>query len=97
MLFRSLNTRATLRDFFAEFGVDKERFDRAYRSDETTARLRLAQSLPRHWGVTGTPSVVINGRYLLSGSIAGGYSALVSVGRRLIRQELSPNPAETAR
>ena len=67
--------------------ADGDRFDAIYGSTETEEKLAVAQALPRHWGVRGTPSVIVNGRYLLSGRTAGGYPKMVAVGQRLILME----------
>ena len=84
---RSLNTQAELRRFFVEFGVDADQFDESYSSFSVEAKVQTSHQMPRRWGVQGTPSVIVNGRYLLSGSTAGNYETLVAIGRQLVEQE----------
>ena len=86
---RSLNTQAELKRFFVEFGVDGEQFDEIYTSFSVESKVQTAHKMPRRWGVQGTPSVIVNGRYLLSGSTAGSYKALVDIGQRLVEEERS--------
>lgn len=48
---------------YARLGVDRSRFDRAYRSDKTAERLRWARSYAIAAGVESTPTVLVAGKY----------------------------------
>ena len=43
--------------------------------------------MPRRWGVAGTPSVIVNGRYVISGSLAGSYEDMIKVLEVLVERE----------
>lgn len=60
-------TDQQLADFYAAHGADRERFIADLTSPETTARLREAREFLMRSGVDGTPSLVVNGRYKVTG------------------------------
>ncbi|NOY73654.1 MAG: thiol:disulfide interchange protein DsbA/DsbL [Gammaproteobacteria bacterium] len=66
---RKLNTQAALADFFEENGVDKKAFNKAFRSFGVEAKVRQSQEMGRRYGLTGTPGIVINGKYRVDGTI----------------------------
>ena len=84
---RPLNSREALRAFFGEHGVQAAEFDSTYDSFTVDSMTRESQVMPRRWGVQGTPSVVVNGRYLVSGRTAGGYTEMIEVIKALVERE----------
>ncbi len=98
-LFRALHTeRRPLRNtddlanFFTSFGVTREEFDNTAKSFTVQTKLSRGVNQARRWGVTGTPSVVINGKYLANGSMAGSYERLIQIVDHLVAQELASLP-----
>lgn len=57
-------------DFYVEFGADKEKFLSTAQSFAVDGKIRKDQQLVRAYGITGTPSVVVNGKYRVTGSSA---------------------------
>jgi thiol:disulfide interchange protein DsbA len=53
--------------FFAGYGVDAARFQAAMATPEVDAQLRRAATLARDWGLEGTPTLVVAGRYRVTG------------------------------
>ena len=84
---RALNSREEIKQFFVEHGVDTAEFDTAYDSFAVDAKTRTSEVMPRRWGVQGTPSVIVNGRYLISGRTAGSYDDLIKVLDVLVERE----------
>lgn len=84
---RPLSTRKSVRAFFAEHGVSEADFDNAYDSFTVDSKMRASEVMPRRWGVQGTPSVIVNGRYLISGRTAGGYDEMIKVIEALVERE----------
>lgn len=76
---RSLDTASKLGDFAAELGLDGEKFASTMNSFAVDAKIRQARSLQKAYGISGTPSVVIDGRYVTSGSMAGGFDRMIEV------------------
>jgi protein dithiol oxidoreductase (disulfide-forming) len=65
-----LATEDAVKTFFGQFGVDGRTFDQAFGSPGVRAKLEHAVQLNQHYGVTATPSVGVNGRYLTNPSMA---------------------------
>jgi thiol:disulfide interchange protein DsbA len=61
---RDLSTQSGLRDFFGSYGIEPAKFDAALASPEVAKRSQRADALIKGYGVMGTPTVVVNGKYL---------------------------------
>lgn len=66
---QKLNTEETLMVFFAEHGVSNEDFKKAFKSFSVDAKVRRAEELGRRYGVSGTPAIVVQGKYRTDGNI----------------------------
>ncbi|MGH8701122.1 MAG: thiol:disulfide interchange protein DsbA/DsbL [Burkholderiales bacterium] len=66
-------------------GIDRERWRKAYFSPEVDARIENAKRLTEVYSVPGTPSLVVDGRYLTSSSMISSYPEMVQVLEDLIR------------
>ena len=84
---RSLSSRSNIKAFFVENGVDGDEFDAAFDSFALDAQVRQANAQTRYYGVTGTPTIIINGRYRTSGALAGSYDAVMTVIDVLVEKE----------
>lgn len=58
-----MNSLDDLADFYASQGVNRAEFMRLANSPEATAKLKADLNLIRKWGVDGTPTLVIDGKY----------------------------------
>jgi len=59
-----LRTIEELADWYAQkAGVDKAKFIAIANSDETKNRILADTKLIQAWGVDGTPSIIVNGKY----------------------------------
>lgn len=63
-----LRDRAELRDFFADQGIAGDAFDTAYDAFSTNTSINRADQQARQYAVRATPSLVVNGRYLVPAS-----------------------------
>ena len=85
---KSLATEDELAAFFAQHGVEEEQFRDHFRSfDVVETKLRRADTLNRRYGVRNVPTVVINGKYVTNGEMAGGFEALIAVIEELAEAE----------
>lgn len=84
---RPLNTPQALADFLAGYGVDKDEFLNAFESFGVNARFQQAQSKIRGARITGVPAMLVNGKYKVSGSSAGGHEQMIEVVNYLVEQE----------
>ena len=76
-----------LRDFFAEYGVDKDEFTRIFDSEEITGKIKEAFIAAQNYKVTGVPTIIVNGKYRTSASQAGGNKKLIEIINQLIEME----------
>jgi thiol:disulfide interchange protein DsbA len=66
-------------DWAVRQGIARERWDAAYHSPEVSRRVEEAARLTRAYGVTGTPTLVVDGRYLTSGNMAETLDGLIPI------------------
>ena len=71
-------------EFYAGFGVDSEKFLAAMQSFGVDLKVRRATEHMQQCRVTGTPSIVINGRYLVRGAT---YADMLRTASYLIEKE----------
>jgi len=69
-------------------GIDGKKFGKTMKSFSVDAKLRQSAQLARDAGISAVPTVIINGKYRTSGSIAGGsYENVIKVINELIAKE----------
>lgn len=84
---RSLRSRKEIAKFVGELGVDSKEFIAAMKSFAVETRMRQAMQKSRASGITGVPSVVINGKYITGNSLAGGHDGIIRVINELVEKE----------
>lgn len=84
---RPLNTPEALADFVAGYGVDADAFLKNYQSFGVNARMQQAQSKIRGARITGVPTMLVNGKYKVSASMAGSHEATLEVVDYLVAKE----------
>ena len=84
---RDIFNRDSLIDFAEEMGIDKDKFAQHYDSNETEVKLKQAFLLARNARITGVPSLIVNGRYLVSASSAGSFERMLETVDYLIQAE----------
>ena len=82
-----LRTIDDLAGFYAQHGVDKAKFLSESASFEVESKLSRANEIVRNDGVDGTPSIVVDGKYRVTGASAGGYPQLIQLVDWLVRKE----------
>ena len=81
---------ATVAWITAQSGLDRKKVEEAFYSFSTNTKLTRAMQLFRASGATGVPSLIIDGKYLTSSTLAGGNEESLKVADYLIakvRQE----------
>ena len=68
-----MQSEAELADFYSQFGVDEETFLATFNSFAVHTKIQRASDLISRYNVTGTPGIVINGKYSASGQQAQSY------------------------
>jgi protein dithiol oxidoreductase (disulfide-forming) len=84
---RKLEDEAALTDFFAEQGVKKDDFSKAFNSFSVDSKVRQAVQSAGKYHITGVPTLVVNGKYQTSASLAGDYATMLKVVDFLIANE----------
>jgi thiol:disulfide interchange protein DsbA len=72
---------------FAEYGVERQDFDKAFNSFSVKSQVKQADARQRSYKITGTPELVVNGKYRVSGRTAGGQAEMLKVVDYLIEKE----------
>ena len=86
---RPLNTPEALADFVAGYGVNAEKFLENYNSFGVRARVQQAQAKIRGARITGTPTMLVDGKYVVSASMAGSHENTLKVVEYLAEKERS--------
>ncbi len=82
-----LDTREELMKFFEQHGVSNDNFNKTYDSFAVQTLLRKSQVMQQRYGVRGTPTVIVNGKYRVSGSLAGSPENMIKVVEALVERE----------
>jgi thiol:disulfide interchange protein DsbA len=84
-IIRNMDELAT---FYSQFGLDKEKFLSTSRSFAVDGKMRKDQALVQAYGIRGTPALVLNGKYRITGNAAvASYDAMFDVVDYLIEKE----------
>jgi len=84
---RKLANADELAALFAGYGVEKETFIKTYGSFGITSQVQRAYSNMLGYKVTGTPQMVVNGKYTISARMAGGQAEMLKVVDFLVAKE----------
>jgi protein dithiol oxidoreductase (disulfide-forming) len=82
-----LDTPAAIETFFTSRGVSKADFQKAFAGFAIDSKIMKAEDLNRRYKITGTPTVVVNGKYITDVSMAGGEDKLFEVINALVAKE----------
>lgn len=72
---------------FVEQGVDEQAFREAWNSFSVDTGMRRADRTGRAYGVMSTPSIGVNGKYLVDVRMAGGQDNMVRIVKHLVELE----------
>lgn len=76
---KRMRSEEEIGEFVDSLGLDGEEFVGAMNSLGVDTRMQRARDLQQTYSVSGTPSVVIDGRYITSGSQAGSFDRMIEV------------------
>ncbi len=83
--FRSLDQIA---DFASNrVGVSKTDFLDAMSSFAVATKINRAGQLSRNYGLTGVPTIIVNGKYKTSASVARGHAGVIKAINKLVAKE----------
>lgn len=81
-----LNNEQVLFDWVAKHGVDRKKFMDAYNSFSMQAKISKSVRMPKDYGLKGVPALVVDGKYLTSGTLAGSPEEVIKVLDQLIEK-----------
>ncbi|MBX2810135.1 MAG: thiol:disulfide interchange protein DsbA/DsbL [Cellvibrionaceae bacterium] len=84
---KKLLKQSEIYGLFAKQGVDENTFTKAFASFGVRSSVQQAESRARSYGITGTPELVVNGKYRVSGGMAGSQRRMLQVASFLIDKE----------
>jgi len=73
------NQKAALDWLVANSGMDRSKVEEAFNSFTVNTNMKRAAQIFRSSGATGVPSLVIDGKYITSGTMAGGNAQALQV------------------
>ena len=82
-----LITEESMVEFLGKAGIDTKLFLEKYNSYGTQARIKKSSNLARKFQINSVPTIVVNGKYLTSGSYVSSYDELYSVVNLLVERE----------
>jgi thiol:disulfide interchange protein DsbA len=62
-----LTDEAKILDFVAKRGVDRANFSAAYNSFTMSSKVARSNQMVRDYGIRGTPTVIVDGKYVITG------------------------------
>jgi protein dithiol oxidoreductase (disulfide-forming) len=75
--------------FYAKYGVDPKEFVAVANSFSINTQMKRADDMVKAYGVDGTPTIIVNGKYRFSPGDAGGYPQSIELTKWLIAKEVA--------
>lgn len=75
----NINNDEALFAWVEKQGVDREKFVEAYKSFGVQGKAQRAVQMTKEYRVAGTPSIVVGGKYITSGSMTGSHEGMMKV------------------
>lgn len=82
-----MRTPEELADFYANYGIDKSEFIKQYGSFAVDMKMKEAESKAQAYQIQSVPSMVVNGKYLVTIEKAKNFKRMLQVVDALIAQE----------
>jgi len=79
----------TIAAFAADQGLDEKLFRETFFSFPVETQIRKNIQKEKRYGHRGVPAVIVNGKYLVSASLAGSNERMIQIMNYLVAQELS--------
>lgn len=83
---KRLDREPAIRAFLVREGLEEQLFNDTFNSDAVLEKVRNAALLTRQYRITGTPELVIDGRYVVGARAVGGHANMLRVVEQLVDQ-----------
>ncbi len=84
---KPLNSEAQIQALFTDYGVTAEAFSKTFNSFGVNSQVKQADARARSYGITGTPEMIVNGKYRVTASKAGSQAKMLEVVSFLVNKE----------
>ena len=84
-----LTSLDTIAEFAVDLGLDEKVFRENYFSFPVETQIRKNIQKEKRYGHRGVPAVIVNGKYLVSASLAGSNERMIEIMNYLVSQELA--------
>lgn len=84
---KKLVKESDLAVFFANYGINKITFTKAFHSADVENQVKQAEERVRHYKPAGVPEIIVNGKYRIDRMRAGGMKEMLAVADYLINKE----------
>lgn len=88
---KKLTSSKQIFSLFEKHGITQEQFEKTFDSFGVKSQVQQASARARSFGITGTPEVVVNGKYRISGRMVGSQAEVLNVASFLIAKERIAN------
>lgn len=82
-----LDNKKDIGDLFEAAGVSRDDFEQTFDSFGVSSALTRGDSRQRAYGIRGTPELIVNGKYRITGTMAGSHAGMLQVADYLIEKE----------
>ena len=93
---KRIRTPDDVRAIFVEQGIPASDFDKTFSSFAVVTKTNRAKRAHDMYGVTGVPTVIINGKYRTNATLAGSNEKILEVVDYLIEQERKAAAGDTS-
>ncbi len=83
----SLLDKDDQKEFLAKYGVSESDFDKYDDSFSVRRQLKMADQMVRNYAISGVPAIIVNGKYMVNATTAGGMGNIFGVVNHLIEKE----------
>jgi len=91
---KRLGNQEAIADLFAAYGVNKDEFNKVFNSFGVKSQVKQADARARSYKISGTPEVVVNGKYRVTTAAAGGQPEMLEVVDFLVAKERAAMAAQ---
>lgn len=76
-----------IQKFFADYGIAAETFNKTFNSFGVASQVKKSDARARSYQITGTPEMVVNGKYRVSSRMTGSQEKMLEVVDFLVKRE----------
>ena len=79
--------KASLAAFYELYGTARHEFEKVWDSFTVNGKMEKSMLSAERYGIRVTPTVIVNGKYRVTGRVAGGMDGMIEMMKALVEQE----------